>query len=113
MIRSTVVLGNIATWPQEHGAEFCQYHNYGDKLFVAHSVYQMGVIKFVGPEGHRFVVLDDICSHLIAGSVSINVKWFIVVRISKKSVLGHNCFHSFEGKFYFVSPEKHFLSRLN
>ncbi len=77
--------------------------NYGE-IFVTPSVFWLGVIKLAGPEGHKFVVFDNISSHLIAGSVSVNVKWFIMVGISKKAVLLYNSFHVFESEVHFVSP---------
>ncbi len=49
----------------------------------------LGIIEFAGPEGHRFVVLDNVISHLIAGGVSVNVKGLIVVWVSKEAILCH------------------------
>ncbi len=50
-IRRNVVWGDVEVigvdvqlGPQE---EICQYHNNGEKLFVTHSVFQLGIIEFV------------------------------------------------------------------
>ncbi len=66
----------------------------------------------MGPEGHRFVILDNISFHSIAGSIGINENGFIVIRISKEAISFHKCFHAFKGMVHVGSPMKDFLSRL-
>ncbi len=83
-----------------------------ERFFITHSVFQLGVIEFVQPKGHWFVVLDNVDSHLVAGGISINVKGFIVVRVNKKAIMCHERFHAFEGKIHFRIPAKCFLPRL-
>ncbi len=60
-----------------------------------------------------FVVLDHICVHLVAGSISVNANAFIVVMLSEEANICHERFYALEGKVHFVSPAKCFLSRLN
>ncbi len=57
------------------------------------------------------VVLKNICLHLIAGSISENVKGFILIRISKEAILCHKCFYMLEDKIHFGCSTKRFLSR--
>ncbi len=96
-------------WPRKAQCRILsKLYIYGEEFFVT----QLGIIKFAQPEGHRLVILDNTCSHLIAGSVSENLKQFIIVRKNKKTVSCHNFFHTFNGKVHFVSPAKFFLSKL-
>ncbi len=37
--------------------------------------------------------LDNISSYLVVGGVSVNVKGFVVVRMSKEAILSRKCFH--------------------
>ncbi len=95
----------------EHCAELCQNHDNGKEFFVTNSIFELSVIKLARPEGHRFVILDNVRSHLVARGIAVNVKGFIVVRISKEAILYHKCFHAFEGKIHCRYPTKCFLSR--
>ncbi len=45
-----------------------------------------------------------------SGGISVNVKGFIVIRISKEAILCHECFHAFESKIYLGCPLKSLLS---
>ncbi len=75
------------------------------EFFVTSSVFELSVIKFTRPKGNWFVILDNVSSHLIAESLSVNVKGFIVVRIIKEAILCHKRFHMFEGKIHFRFPD--------
>ncbi len=94
------------------GVELCQNHDSGKGFFVNNSVFQLGIIEPMGPEGHMFIILDDLSSHLIAGSIGINVKWFIVIRICQEAISCHKCFDVFKGKVNFGCPAKVFLPGL-
>ena len=90
IVRSGIVSGNVKVvsvdvyhCSKEHGAKFGQDHENGEEFFVTNSVFQLGVIKFVQPEGHWFVILDNVGSHLIVGGISVNVKRFIVIWVGE------------------------------
>ncbi len=92
--------------------ELHQDHDSGKEFFVTISVFQLGIIKFSGPEAHRFVILDNVSSHLIAGSISVILKGFVVIRVSKEEMSYHKCFHAFKCKVHFLCPTKCFLSHV-
>ncbi len=79
------------------------------EFFVANSVALLGIVEFARPEGHKFVILDNVSSHFIAGSVSVNVKGLIGVGVSKEAITCHKSFHLFEGKVHFRCPMKFFF----
>ncbi len=119
LVRSCIVCGNIEMvgmdvehGSKEHCKELSQVHENGKEFFVTNSLSQLGVIEIVGPEGHRLVVLDNIGSHLIAGNISVYVRGFIVVRVSKEAISCHKCFYKFEGKVHFGCPMKGLFPRL-
>ncbi len=74
-----VVSVNVELTISEHCAEFEHNHYNGDKFLVSNCILQLFVIQFVWPDSHRFVILDNVCSHLVAGSISIDVKRFAVI----------------------------------
>ncbi len=57
-------------------------------MLVSKSLFQLGV---QGPESQKFIILDNMSSHLIAGSIGIIVKWFIVVRVKKAVSCNNSC----------------------
>lgn len=72
---------------QEHGTKSHEDHDNGEKFFVS---FELWIIKVFGPKrpkGHRIAILDNVCSHLIAGCFGINVKLFDVVGIGKEAFL--------------------------
>ncbi len=73
---------------------------------ITNSVFQLGIIEFAQPKGHWFVILDNVGSPLIAGGISVNVKEFIVIRVSKEANTCHECFRAFEGWIHVTGPEK-------
>ncbi len=73
----------------EHCMKLSQHHYNGKEFFATKSVFQLGIIEFAGPEGHRFIVLDNVSSHLISGGISVNVKGFIVIGVNKEAILCH------------------------
>ncbi len=113
VVRHSIVCGdvdmvrmNVWNCCKKHCAELCQNHDNGEQFFVTNNVFELGIIEFAGPEGHRFVILDDISAHFIAGGISVNVKGFIVVWIHMEAILYHEIFHAFENKVHFRSPTK-------
>ncbi len=45
-----------------------------ERSSLSPTVIQVGIIKLVRLEDHRFIVLDNICSHMMTGSISVDVK---------------------------------------
>ncbi len=100
MSRSRVVSGDVEVIgvdvkfvTQENGEKFCHNHDNEEKFLVSNSKFKLSIIEFAGLKDQRFVVLGNLCSHLVAGSISVNVKRLAVIRIVKKTVLCHESFH--------------------
>ncbi len=85
-------------------------HDNGKEFYVTNSVFKLSAIKFARPEGNRFVILDNVSSHLVAGGISVNATGFIAVTVSKEAISYHKCFHAFEGKIHVRCQMKGFLS---
>ncbi len=71
---------------------------------------KLGIIEFLEPEDHRFVVLDNVSTLMITGGVSVDVKRFVVFRVHKEAISCHEGIHEFEGKVHLRSLMKGFLS---
>ncbi len=81
-----VIIVNMQLFMYAHGVQSHQDQNNGEKFLVTNSEVYLLVIEFVLPKGHRFVVLDNVGSHSIAGSISVTLKWFAVKRVDKKTI---------------------------
>ncbi len=92
--------------------ELHQNHDNGKQFFVTNSVFELVIIEFARPESHRFVVLDNVSSHLIAGGIRVNVNGFIVNWICKEAISNHESLHLVESKDHFRYSTKVLLPRL-
>ncbi len=116
MIKSGVVCGNVEVVSvnvqfstKKHGSELCQDHDDGEEFLVTNSVFLLSNIKVMGLEGHRYTILGNISSHLIAGSISIDMKWFIVVRIGQEAVSCHEGFNALKARSILAVQESVFF----
>ncbi len=81
VVRCAIVCGDVEVVSMdmkyssdEHFTKLCQNHDNREEFFVTNSVSRLSIVEFAGPEGLRFVVLDNVGSHLIAGGISVSVK---------------------------------------
>lgn len=57
-------------------------------------------------------VLKNMSSHLITGSIIVDIVRYIVIRIDKETIPSHESSHAFENKIYFFGPMKALFARL-
>ena len=60
----------------------------------------------MGVESHRFAILHDTAAKLQVASVCINVKRFVMVKISQASIIGNQGLHCLESVLMFWKPNK-------
>ncbi len=60
---------------KQHGTELLQDHDNGKEFFFHGMVILLGVSQFFGPIRNRTLLLDDDGSHLVVGSIRVDVKW--------------------------------------
>ncbi len=67
--------------------------------------------QFTKPICNRSFLLDECSTHLVVGSIGVNVEWFIVVRVCHKDICSPESFHDFKCIMSFSGvQQKVFLS---
>ncbi len=79
---------------------------------ISNCIFQLCLIEFASPESHRLAILDNVCPYLIAGSISMDAKRYVVIWIGKQAVLCHERIHVCEDKIHFIGPIISLLPRL-
>ena len=92
------------TTTKQHRAKLFEGFNDRKEFFLHGSVVALRSIELATIESNRLIVLDDDSAYLEVASISIDMEWFVVVRIAKKHIRGQNRLDSVKSLLTFSRP---------